>query len=97
MAIATDARDENATGWLFNRVEVGPVGVAVFNIGANVPSPLLAKNARKHRKIWEVTALAGCLTGREAARVTAPRGQGTILFTAGTASLRVGTVMLHAN
>ena len=93
VAMATDARDEEAMVALFDRVEaeIGPITVAVFNIGANVPSPLLAETARKYRKIWELTALAGFLTGREAARVMLPRDTGTILFTGATASLRGGS------
>ena len=77
---------------LFAEVErdIGPIEVAVFNIGANVPSKLLDETARKYRKIWELTALAGFLTGREAARHMAPRGRGSILFTGATASMRGG-------
>ncbi len=92
VGIATDARDEDAMIALFDRVEaeVGPVAVAVFNVGANVPSPILEETARKYRKIWELAALGGFLTGREAARVMLPRGKGTILFTGATASLRGG-------
>ena len=41
-----------------------------------------------YRKVWEMAALAGFLTGREAAKVMLPRGQGTIIFTGATASLR---------
>ncbi len=92
VAMATDARDEDAMVELFARVEadVGPIGVAVFNVGANVPSPIRDETARKYRKIWELAALGGFLTGREAARVMVPRGAGTILFTGATASLRGG-------
>ncbi|TRW17444.1 SDR family NAD(P)-dependent oxidoreductase [Glacieibacterium frigidum] len=90
--IACDARDEDAMVALFDRVEaeIGPCEVAVFNIGANVPSPIRDETARKYRKIWELTALAGFLTGREAARRMVPRGRGSILFTGATASLRGG-------
>ena len=35
-----------------------------------------------------MAALSGFFTGREAARVMAPRGKGTILFTGATASTR---------
>jgi NAD(P)-dependent dehydrogenase (short-subunit alcohol dehydrogenase family) len=92
VAMPCDARDEDAMTALFARVEaeIGPIEVAVFNIGANVPSPLLDETARKYRKIWELTALAGFLTGREAARHMLPRGRGTILFTGATASMRGG-------
>lgn len=90
VGIATDARDEAAVVALIDRIEaeIGPLAVAVFNIGANVPSPILAETAGKYRKIWELTALAGFLTGREAARVMVPRGTGTIVFTGATARLR---------
>jgi NAD(P)-dependent dehydrogenase (short-subunit alcohol dehydrogenase family) len=87
-----DARDEDAMVALFAEVErdIGPLDVVVFNIGANVPSKLLDETARKYRKIWELTALAGFLTGREAARHMLPRGRGSILFTGATASIRGG-------
>jgi len=90
VAAPCDARDEDAMIALFDRVErdIGPIAATVFNIGANVPSPLLEETARKYRKIWELTALAGFLTGREAARVMLPRGQGSIIFTGATASIR---------
>lgn len=93
LPIGCDARDEDQVVALFDRVEaeVGPVEVAVFNIGANVPSSILDETARKYRKIWELTALAAFLTGREAARRMVPRGRGTILFTGATASMRGGS------
>ncbi len=46
--------------------------------------------SRVYRKVWEMTAFAGFLTAREAAKVMVPRGQGTMLFTGATASLRGG-------
>ena len=92
VAMATDARDEDAMVALVDRIEadVGPITVAVFNVGANVPCPIRDETARKYRKIWELAALGGFLTGREAARVMVPRGVGTMLFTGATASLRGG-------
>lgn len=92
LPIGADARDEEAMVALFDRVEaeVGPVEVAVFNIGANSPMPLLEETARRYRKIWELCALAGFLTVREAGRRMVPRGRGSIFLTAATASLRGG-------
>jgi len=86
----TDAREEEAVGALFDDIEarIGPVEVCVFNIGANVPSSILEETARKYFKIWEMGCFAGFLVGRKAAQCMAPRGQGTILFTGATASLR---------
>lgn len=88
----SDARDETQVIDLFSTVEreVGPVEVLVFNIGANVNFPITEMTERVYRKVWEMAALAGFLTGREAARVMSPRGRGTIIFTGATASLRGG-------
>ncbi|MBG12668.1 MAG: short-chain dehydrogenase [Alcanivorax sp.] len=87
-----DARDEDQMRALVDTIEaeVGPLEVVVFNIGANVNFPIRETTARVYRKVWEMAAFAGFLTGREAARVMVPRGRGTILFTGATASLRGG-------
>ncbi len=88
-----DARDEEFMIGLFDAVEadIGPVEVVVFNIGANVNFGIRETTARVYRKVWEMAAFAGFLTGREAARVMVPRQAGTIIFTGATASLRGGT------
>ena len=85
-----DARDEEAMIALFNQIEaeIGPLAVVVFNIGANVRFGITETTARVYRKVWEMAAFAGFLVGREAARVMLPRGQGSIIFTGATASLR---------
>jgi NAD(P)-dependent dehydrogenase (short-subunit alcohol dehydrogenase family) len=87
---ASDARNEDAVGALFDDIEsrIGAVEVFVFNIGANVASSILEETARKYFKVWEMACFAGFLTARKAARCMAPRGKGTILFTGATASLR---------
>ena len=89
---ASDARDEAAVVELVQRIEreIAPIGVAVFNIGANVNFPVTETTERVYRKVWEMGALAGFLVGREAAKAMLPRGRGTILFTGATASLRGG-------
>lgn len=90
LPIGGDARDEDQMIALFDRVErkIGPVEVLVFNIGANSPMGIVEETVRRYRKIWEMCALAGFITAREAARRMAPRGRGTIIFTGATASLR---------
>jgi NAD(P)-dependent dehydrogenase (short-subunit alcohol dehydrogenase family) len=89
-AFGTDARKEEDVVALVETIEreVGPLEVAVFNIGANVPSPVLEETARKYFKVWEMACFGGFLVGREAARRMVPRGQGTIIFTGATASVR---------
>lgn len=92
-AFPGDARDEAVMVTLFEQVEaeVGPVEVAVFNIGANVNFPIVETTVRVYQKVWEMACLGGFLMGREAARHMTPRGRGTILFTGATASLRGGS------
>ena len=91
-AFGSDARSEEETVALFETIErdIGPIEVAVFNIGGNVRFSITETTARVYTKVWEMCALAGFLTGREAATRMLPRGKGTILFTGATASLRGG-------
>ncbi len=91
-AFGLDARNEADTVAFFDEVErtIGPIEVLVFNIGANVRFPVVETTAQVYSKVWEMAAFAGFLAGREASRVMAPRGGGTMLFTGATASLRGG-------
>lgn len=91
-AFGVDARDEAEMIALIDRIEaeIGPLAVVVFNIGANVRFPVVETTAQVYSKVWEMAALSGFFTGREAARVMTPRGKGTILFTGATASTRGG-------
>jgi NAD(P)-dependent dehydrogenase (short-subunit alcohol dehydrogenase family) len=92
-AFGSDARQEAQMVGLVDTIEreVGPIEVAVFNIGGNVRFPIRDTTARVYRKVWEMCALAGFLMGRETARVMVPRGRGTVLFTGATASVRGGS------
>lgn len=89
-AFGVDARSEEETVALFDRIEsdIGPIGVTVFNIGANVRFDIRDTTVRVFTKVWEMACFAGFLAGREAARAMVPRGRGSILFTGATASLR---------
>ena len=86
----SDARDEKQVDELFDRIErdIGPIEVLVFNVGGNVRFSVVETTARVYRKVWEMCAFAGFLTGRAAARLMVTRGRGTILFTGATASVR---------
>lgn len=90
VACPVDARDEEAMAALFAHIEqdIAPLDVVVFNIGANVRFGIRETTGRVYRKVWEMAAFAGFVTGREAAKYMAPRGQGTIIFTGATASIR---------
>jgi NAD(P)-dependent dehydrogenase (short-subunit alcohol dehydrogenase family) len=91
-AFALDARDEDQTVALFEKIErgIGPLDVVVFNVGGNVNVPIVETTSRVFRKVWEMACFAGFLTGREAAKYMVPRGRGSIFFTGATASLRGG-------
>jgi len=87
---ASDARKEEQVTELVEHIEsqIGPIGVFVFNIGANVPCSILDETARKYYKVWEMACFAGFLTSQAVARRMAARRRGTILFTGATAALR---------
>lgn len=91
-ALGLDARREEQVTALFQKIEneIGPLGIVVHNVGGNVRFPILDMTARKYFKTWEMAAYSGFLVGREAARYMSKRGNGTILFTGATASLRGG-------
>jgi NAD(P)-dependent dehydrogenase (short-subunit alcohol dehydrogenase family) len=88
----SDARKEDEMVALIDTIEreVGPIEVAVFNIGGNVRFPIREMTARVYFKTWEMACFAGFLMGREVAKVMVPRGLGTIIFTGATASVRGG-------
>ncbi len=91
-ALSLDARDEDAVVATFAQIEkeIGVLDMVLFNVGGNVQFSVLETTSRVYRKVWEMAALAGFLTGREAARVMVPRARGSIFFTGATASLRGG-------
>jgi NAD(P)-dependent dehydrogenase (short-subunit alcohol dehydrogenase family) len=91
-ALPADARDEAAMVELVEKVErdIGPIEVAVFNVGANVRFAVTDTSAQVYRKVWEMACFAGFLMGREVAKAMVARGHGTIIFTGATASLRGG-------
>ena len=91
-AFGSDARREEQVVALVEAIErdIGPIEVAVFNVGGNVRFPIREMTSRVYFKTWEMGCFGGFLVGREAAKVMAARGRGTILFTGATASLRGG-------
>jgi len=68
----------------------GPPRLVVFNAGGYVAKPIAELSAAEVEACWRNCCLGGFLVGRAAARAMLPEGQGTILFTGATASLRGG-------
>jgi len=91
-AFGSDARREEQVVALVDTIErdIGPIEVAVYNVGGNVRFPIREMTSRVYFKTWEMGCFGGFLMGREVAKVMVPRGRGTILFTGATASLRGG-------
>jgi NAD(P)-dependent dehydrogenase (short-subunit alcohol dehydrogenase family) len=85
-----DARKEDEVIELVAGIErdIGPIEAGIYNVGGNIRFPIREFTQRKYFKVWEMGALAGFFTGRELARVMVPRGEGTIVFTGATASVR---------
>ncbi len=91
VARGLDARKEDEVTAFLNEADAhAPLEVVVINPGANVNFPILETTERVFRKVWEMACYAGFLAGRESARLMLARGQGTILFTGATASVRGG-------
>ena len=88
-----DARREEQIAEMFSKIEQehGPIEVFVFNIGGNVRSDIRETTVRVYTKVWELCALAGFISAREAVKYMMPRGRGTMIFTGATASLRGST------
>jgi NAD(P)-dependent dehydrogenase (short-subunit alcohol dehydrogenase family) len=89
-AFGLDARLEEEVVATVDRIEreVGPIGVFVHNIGANVRFDIVDTTARVYLKTWELAGLSAFLTAREVAARMIPRGRGTMIFTGATASVR---------
>ena len=85
-----DCRQEEQVVDLVETIErdIGPIEVAVHNIGANVRFPITETTARVYYKVWVMGCLTGFLTGREVARRMIQRRRGAIIFTGATASIR---------
>lgn len=85
----TDASREKDVIALFDKAAAdGDLRLVAYNVGNNVMTPLLQTEAAVFESMWRQNALGGFLVGREAVRRMLPRGEGTILFTGATASLR---------
>lgn len=91
-AFGVDAREEDRMVEFIEMIErdIGPIEVAVYNIGGNVRFGITETTSRVYFKVWQMSCFGGFLLGREAAKVMRPRGRGTILFTGATASVRGG-------
>ncbi|SHL26248.1 NAD(P)-dependent dehydrogenase, short-chain alcohol dehydrogenase family [Bradyrhizobium lablabi] len=89
-AFTADATLESDVVALFDFAQASgnAVDLVVFNAGNNVRHDFRTMPAELFEQTWRVATFGGFLVGREAARRLAPSGQGSIIFTGATASLR---------
>ncbi|MGZ9116221.1 MAG: SDR family NAD(P)-dependent oxidoreductase, partial [Methylocystis sp.] len=84
-----DATSEADVAALFDEADRdGDLALVAYNVGSNVAAPTQDTVPELFERLWRQNALGGFIVGREAARRFSQRGQGTILFTGATASLR---------
>ena len=91
-AYACDVGDEASVGALFAEVAEthGVPAAVVYNAGAYARASVVETTAEQFERAWRIGCMGGFLVGQAAARAMLPSGQGTILFTGATASLRGG-------
>jgi len=89
-AFACDASKRSDVTKLFADVEaaLGPTDVVVYNASYRTRGPFVELDPDEVAKSLTVSAFAGFLVAQEAARRMLPRGNGAILFTGASASVK---------
>jgi len=90
-AVPTDTTREADVLRLFESADAiapGALEFVAFNAGNNQMQDFAMMEASFFENTWRVACYGGFLVGREAARRMVPQGEGTILFTGASASLR---------
>lgn len=88
-AIVCDVTDEAQVIDLWNCAEkTGPVALAIYNAGNNMPGKVSGMAAEYFERCWRVCTYGAFLFAREASDHMAPRGEGTLLFTGASSSMR---------
>jgi len=86
--IADVTNESEVAALLDEASENASLDLVAYNVGNNVAAPLLDLSTEILESAWRQNALGGLIVGREAVRRMLARGQGTLLFTGATASLR---------
>jgi NAD(P)-dependent dehydrogenase (short-subunit alcohol dehydrogenase family) len=87
---AVDASDPAAVARLFEDadLQLGEIDVVVYNASTRLRGPIAELNPEDVRHALEVSAFGGFLVTQQAARRMTPRGQGAILLTGASASVK---------
>ena len=90
MTFACDASDPDSVTKLFADVDtrIGSPDVVIYNASGRSRGPLVELNPSDVERSLAVTGFGGFLVGQAAARHMVPKGQGVILFTGASASVK---------
>jgi len=87
--LVADATDPAAMKELFEQAtEIGTVGLSIFNVGNNMPGEFLKMEPDFFETCWRIACYGGFVFSQEAIKSMLPQGEGTLLFTGASASLR---------
>ncbi len=86
-AVCADATNEEQVIKLFEKAGSG-LRLAIYNTGNNFSGQIIDMESDYFEKSWKSCCFGGFLFGREAVRRMVPSGNGTLLFTGASASLR---------
>ena len=86
-AVCADSSDEEQVIELFKKAG-SDISLAIYNAGNNFPGQIIDMDADYFENSWKSCCFGGFLFGREAIRHMVPSGEGTLIFTGASASLR---------
>lgn len=88
--VIADATLERDVERLFAEIQkqAYPLSIAVYNVDSNISAPLLETDSELFTRLWQQNCYGGFLFGKQALNMMQKQGQGTLIFTGATASLR---------
>ena len=89
-AFACDVAEPDEVEKLFEQVgsELGTPNLVVFNAGMRARGPIAELDVEQVKRAWLAGGYGGFLVGQQAAQRMLPLGNGTIIFTGATASVK---------
>jgi len=89
-AVVTDATLEQDVERLFAEIQkqAYPLSIAAYNVDSNISAPLLETDSELFTRLWQQNCYGGFLFGKQALNLMQQQGQGTLIFTGATASMR---------
>jgi NAD(P)-dependent dehydrogenase (short-subunit alcohol dehydrogenase family) len=90
VAVAADATDAASVAQLFAELDraFGRIGVVLYNASYRTRGPFLDLDPKEVARSIEVSAFGGFLVAQQAARRMVAQGEGAILFTGASASVK---------